>query len=135
MGAFKEFVGQKCTIKNTGGHVDDESIHMLRNVGVTGLSKERNGLCTGANGGYQALGLAVAAGAARVLLLGYDMRKVDGRSNWHAGHATPTHEAWYDVYRKPFDSIKRIPGVEVFNCTPGSALKTYPFADIATLLP
>jgi len=37
--------------------------------------------------------LAVQLGAARILLLGYDMRAVDGKTHWFGEHPWPTRES------------------------------------------
>ena len=43
----------------------------------------------GSNSGYQAIQLAVMRGARRVILLGFDMQRTDGRSHWHGDHPRP----------------------------------------------
>jgi hypothetical protein len=138
---FKTFQGLKCTIHNTGGEIEDDSIHMLRNAGfrdgkVDGLSSDPSALRTGHTSGYQALGLAIAAGATRIVLLGYDYRFVDGKSHWHGGHRIPVGE---DVYRntfaQPFSTLKLPEGVSVINCSMASVLKVFPKQPIEDVAP
>lgn len=133
--AFTAFVGQKCTIEGTGSEVIDGDIHMLRNAGVDGLSKTPDALTTGLNGGFQALGFAIAAGAARIILLGYDMRFVDGKSHWHGGHEdSAASMQWYEGYIRSFKKLKLPDGVQVLNATPGSALKCFPRVTLESVL-
>jgi hypothetical protein len=136
---FKSFAGQKCTIENTGSRCDDPEIFMLHNdspVSQSGLSASNNALRTGMNSGYQALGLAIAAGAARVVLLGYDMHFAGEKSHWHGGHPVHVGEGMYrDVYAKFFHELAPQLKVEVLNATPGSALTCFRRIALESLLP
>ena len=108
--------------------VRDPAVFMLHNYGHEGLSEAPNGLQTGSNGGYQAVNIATLAGAARVLLVGYDMRFTGGRSHWHAGHPVKVAEDRYLQYARSYKTmlpqLARL-GVEVVNCTPGSAVTCF----------
>lgn len=103
-----------------------------------GLAARPNALRTGLNSGYQALGLAVAAGAARIVLLGYDMHFNGEKSHWHGGHPVPVGEAMYrNVYAKYFRELVpqlRQMNIEVLNATPGSALTCFKEVSIESLL-
>lgn len=127
------FQGQKVTIENTGMLIGDPDIFMLHNFGYEGLSEIPNGVQTGCNGGYQVVNIATLAGAAKVLLLGYDMRFPGGKSHWHKGHPVKIPEDRYLQYASSFKTmlpqLKKM-GVSVINCTPGSALKAFPFSTI-----
>lgn len=102
-----------------------------------GFDPNPTGLRTGKNGAYQAIGIAVHAGASRVLLLGVDMRS-DGPTHWHAGHPEGwgrTNHAvatlpWFATLVEPLAEL----GVEVVNCAPSSALTCWPMGDIEQLL-
>ena len=98
--------------------------------GRDGLSGNRTALKTGRNSGYQVINLAVHLGAARILLLGYDMRAVEGRTHWHGDHPTPTRASIYPNVMLPgFGTLVeplKARGVDVINCTPGSALDVFP---------
>lgn len=103
-----------------------------------GFDADPGRLATGRNGGYQAIHLAVHLGARRVLLLGYDMRFVDGRSHWFGGHPVATKAEVYGRMIPCFESLiaplaKR--GVAVVNCTPDSALRCFPTAPLRRALP
>jgi hypothetical protein len=51
-----------------------------------GLSDNPTELVHGTHGGYQAINLAVLMGAAKIVLLGYDMRVSSKSGHWHDGH-------------------------------------------------
>lgn len=144
--AFARFPGQKVTIRqygNTPGGKEKRateygpSVFILRNYGCDGMSERPDGLHTGKNSGYQALQIAAHAGARRVLLLGYDMRFVGGRSHSHDGHRERTGESSYGEYARKFHTIEqplRQMGVEVLNCTPGSLIGSFKHAKLAEVL-
>jgi hypothetical protein len=138
---FKAFQGLKVSIQQTGDEIDDDSVHMLRNAaGVPhdganfgdsqagGLSPWPNALRTGLNGGYQALGLAIALGATRIVLLGYDMKFTAGKSHFHGGHPDKLQDdgVYRTQYAKFFELLKLPPGVTVLNASPDSLLKCFP---------
>lgn len=119
-------------------------INRVRSAPKPGLSKEgglihTGGEGTGGNSGYQAVNLAYQAGAKRLVLLGFDMNRVHG-AHWHGNHpvglpSTPPH--LFTTWIRVFDGIARdlaTEGVEVVNCSPGSALKCFRTADLAAAL-
>lgn len=108
-------------------------VQVLRNTGVTGLELEPTGLRTGYNSGYQSVGLAYHFGAARILLLGFDLKVgANGLSHWHGDHPD-RQPSPYGAMLEAFPSIAqplKDAGVEVINCTPGSALKCFPMSTL-----
>jgi|TARA_Y100000310_G_scaffold335800_2_gene418738 hypothetical protein len=93
-----------------------------------GLSLDPLRIHQGANGGYQALNLAVLLGASRVLLLGFDMKGAHFHQDHPSGLNNPDQQhyaRWMENYQTTLPDLKRA-GVEVINCTWGSALKCYP---------
>ena len=91
----------------------------------------------GGNSGFQALNLAIQFGARRIALLGFDMR-IDRGLHWHEDHEgeNPLPEN-VERWRKVLDGQAgwlRKNGVEVINCTSGSALTAYPVMAIAEAL-
>lgn len=111
-------------------------MHLLRFFGNAGLSTKPNALASGMNSGYQAMGLAVAAGAARIVLLGYDMSFPKGKSHWHGGHGVEVAELTYkSIFRKYVDEFPVPAGVEVVNCSMISALRSFRKATLESVLP
>ncbi len=128
-----DYSGLKVTLSNSRGHLDAHpDIQVLENTGTEGLEHDPGGLRTGRNGGYQAINLAVHLGAARILLLGYDMKPdASGRTHWFGDHDDwPTRASVFENVMLPHYAglareLKAL-GVAVVNCTPGSALETFP---------
>jgi hypothetical protein len=94
------------------------------------LSREPDqiaGWCSGSN----AVNIAFLAGAARVVLLGFDMTP----GNWHRLHKEPQNPSQFATRFLP--SIEKIgqqaarAGMGCINATPGSALTAFPMADPA----
>ena len=98
-----------------------------------GLSLQR--VHVNGNSGFQAINLAVVFGATKVLLLGFDMRDAkDGRGHWfgdHPGHLVQKrlYGEWLHKAETIVRDAKQL-GVELVNCTPGSALTLMRMADL-----
>lgn len=113
-----------------------KGVTVLRNTGKDGLQLDPAGLKHGKNSGYQAINLAVHLGAARILLLGYDMRSVGGRDHFN-DRRDPNlgkYAGWIENFKTLIEPLKKI-GVEVVNCTPGSALSAFPLLPLREALP
>lgn len=85
---------------------------------------------SGGNGGFQALNLAIHFGARRIILLGYDMH-VRAGVHWHGEHGAGLNNPradhfgpWIRYFEDNAGLIRSL-GVEVINCTPGSALTCF----------
>jgi hypothetical protein len=99
-----------------------------------GLSKADFAYANG-NSGFEAINLAYLTGARRVLLVGFDMKPgPSGERHWHDDHPAPL------LQFQPFDDWIRnavklaaectTAGLEVINCTPGSALTAFAMGDL-----
>jgi hypothetical protein len=98
----------------------------------------RGAIAQGRSSGHTAVSLAIAMGAARVVLVGYDMRVVDGREHHHAEYSGPRD---LDQYAREFvpafngwRAAAEAVGAEIVNATPGSALQEFRFVDIEDML-
>lgn len=128
------FLGQKCTIENSGENVSDDAVHMLRNyhgqVHGFGLSSDSQMLVTGRNSGFQALNLAVLAGSKQIILLGFDAKNdAQGKSHWFGEHPESTQTSVYKYYQQAMSAVENDLveiGVDVINCSPDSAIDTWP---------
>jgi hypothetical protein len=112
---------------------------LLCNLGSVGYSDDASSLFTFGNSGAQAIQIAAKAGAMRILLLGFDMHDKDG-SHWHGDHPQPlrnTEDAlfarWVSQMMILAGSLKNR-GVEVLNCTAGSALRCWPIVSLDDVL-
>lgn len=132
---FEAFQGERCSIQSSGANIEDAAVHMLRNahrdsngspIHGHGLSLDPGALVTGRNSGWQALNLAILAGAKTVILLGIDGQPApDGRTHWSGGHPEPTPQAAYEEYRRAWsagEAAIKAAGVRVINASPGSAI-------------
>jgi hypothetical protein len=100
-------------------------------VGIDGIERVE-GTVSGSNSGLIALKVAVSMGATRVLLLGYDM----GGAHFFGDHPAPlknTTPSRFEVFKRQFADY-RPKGVEIINCTPGSALTCYPTMELEAAL-
>lgn len=93
----------------------------------------------GGNSGFQALNLALQFGAARVILVGFDMNLAGG-VHWHGRHEArlnnPTDQAlarWAEALDGQAAAIAAL-GVEVVNASPSSSLGAYPKRSLAEAL-
>jgi hypothetical protein len=116
--------------------------HQIRSGGLTGLSSDSSRLSHGTNSGYQAINLAVHLGASRIILLGYDMH-CNGGMHFHN---SPGRRADYHLEFEKKIRLDMLPrfaglvhplaalGIEVVNCTPGSAITCWPNIPLGQVL-
>jgi len=127
------FAGLKVTVDSVPG------VEALRNTGSTGFDPDPQCIRTGSNSGYQGVHIAAQAGATRILLCGFDMTAKRG-AHWFGAHRPDlknTDPETYERFIRRFATLKDAldaRGVEVINCTPGSALKCFPFGDLVEIL-
>lgn len=92
----------------------------------------------GRNSGNTAVSLAIALGAACVPLVAYDCRLINGREHCHDEYKGPRDLSLYDnEFKKAFNGWNEAAlasGVKIINCTPGSAIMQFPFADLDEVL-
>ncbi|MCK1503113.1 hypothetical protein [Bradyrhizobium sp. 188] len=105
---------------------------------LPGFSRGSHVIQQGRSSGHTAVSLAITLGAAKVVLLGYDMRFVGGREHCHDEYKGPRD---VEIYQREFvpgfagwDEAARAVGVEVVNATEGSALKEFRFASLNDIL-
>lgn len=113
-----------------------EGVLTQRITGAEGYDPDPECLRTGGNSGYTAVHIAAQAGARRILLCGMDMRG----GHWHPEHRpplrttpSPTFARWIERFATLAPALERI-GVDVVNCTPGSAIKCFRSAPLEEAL-
>lgn len=109
-------------------------VNAIRSIRAPGLSKTLGVIHQGANGGYQAMGLAVMWGAKKLVLLGFDCKG----GHWHGDHPAPMnarlpHDVWLAAYATLAPDLKTA-GVEVVNCSPDSAITVFPKGNLIEVL-
>ena len=109
-----------------------EGVQFIESVRAPGLSNRVGVIHQGQNSGYQAIGLAHHAGAVKLILLGFDMQG----QHWHGQHPKPltnTPAYLFPLWVSNFNALAvdlEMAGVEVVNCTPGTALTCFRRADL-----
>jgi hypothetical protein len=105
---------------------------------LPGFNRGQHVIQQGRSSGHTAISLAIALGAARVVLLGYDMRLVGGREHFHGEYKGPRD---IDIYERDFrpgfagwNDAARAAGVEIVNATKDSALMEFPFMPLDEVL-
>jgi hypothetical protein len=114
-------------------------ITVLRNTGHLGLELDPTGLRTGSNSGYAAINLAVHFGAARIVLMGYNLGYAAGKAHFFGDHPPnlTQRESLYVGFRQSFEHLVAplaALGVEVINCTPETGLATFPVRPLRDVL-
>lgn len=135
------FGGMKVTQDPRVASIRDDVHRVPCDPDGTGLSRDPHRIHGGGNGGYQAVNLAVLLGAARIILLGFDMSAgPDGRR-----HAYPDHqpglnnpdESNFMNWRTAFAALARdlrAAGIPVVNCSTRTALDCFPRGTLETVL-
>lgn len=142
----KMFHGERWTTheENLGGngqHVNDKralvdyGLNFVRGRDGDVFSADPGTIHYGSNTGFQAVGLAILKGATRVILVGFDMRKVDGRGHFFGDHPAGLHNrSDYRDFIVPFQCAAKSCPVPIVNATRGSALDCFPMVDLDTAL-
>ncbi len=136
---WKSFAGEKCSIFVGGNQktstASEAAVNLLMNASAMGFSSDPGSICTGSNSGYQAINIAILAGARRVVLIGYDCKATD-RDHFFGAHpdkSRPPFETIRQRFRETIEPARKM-GVEILNATPGSALDAYPRIGLAESL-
>jgi hypothetical protein len=136
-----KFPGVKTTL--TPGCPPGWGVKRLRNASgeggqMGGFPEPPDTVAPGGNGGYQAIQCAVKAGASRVILLGFDMKPAaDGGGHWFGDHPDGMRSEYESTMLPHFKTLVaplKDRGIEVINCTPGSALTCFPAARLEDVL-
>lgn len=106
------------------GAVRWPGVQMLRRTGLEGLELDPRGVRTGFNSGYQAINVAVHLGAARIVLLGYDMRG----DHFFGKHPDRTKPPFVLCLKKFGTLVAPLAarGITIVNATRDTALECFP---------
>ena len=131
-----EFAGHKFVLENKKLWPQFPGCKPLRNYGwnpaahLAGINPQPDGLYTGRNSGYATIVLAAKAGASRIVLLGFDMQP----GHWFGTYPHEVSPQGYEnVFLPAFPHLVKPlakMNVQIFNCTPGSALRVFPCAPL-----
>ena len=128
-----EFAGERWSTHDDGTNSKAKCrwpLHLVRGEHKPGFSTDPEALHYGSNSGFQAVNLAILKGATKVVLVGFDMRLVEGKSHFFGDHpAELRNRTDYSPFVQPFRVAARDCPVPIFNATPGSALDCFPFIE------
>lgn len=104
-----------------------------------GISRDPAIVTWNKSSGACAINLAVHFGVRRIILLGFDMRKIDGECNWHRDHQRVNDKKNpYPMFLRPFPLIAKQleqQRVSCVNATPGSAIDVFPIVEPEEVMP
>jgi len=102
---------------------------VLKNTGFLGLESDPSGLRTGKNSGYQAINLAAHLGAARIVLLGYDMqpnaKDQDHFFGQHWHKSRVPFRAFVELFASLVAPLEAL-GIRILNASRATALTCFP---------
>lgn len=93
----------------------------------------------GHNSGFMAMNLAFRLGASRIVMLGYDMKVVDGgASHWHGDHPANLYQSrpdkyWIRAMGRLADGLQAV-GIPVVNASRDTALTCFQRMDLEEVL-
>lgn len=103
------------------------------------LSNDSGYIHTGSHSGYQLLNIAYLRGAKKIILVGYDCTMMNGKRHWFGNHPeglnrNSNYGPWVAHYRRAATQLENH-GIEVINCSPGSAIDCFPKMPLSRALP
>jgi hypothetical protein len=142
-----EFAGEKWSAHGDKAHNDKRhcwlkyGLKLVRGYDRPGFSRDMAAIHYGDNSGFQAVNVAalMLGLVGRIVLVGFDMRMVDGKRHFFGEHPPElrsTQRGYSHWPQKFAEAAKSLPdGLEIVNCTPGSALKCFPMMELSEVLP
>jgi hypothetical protein len=138
------FLGEKWSSHSVRPHPENDKAAAAEKYGLRlvagrdgeGFSTDSGVIHYGSNSGFQAINLALLMGAKRILLVGFDMHSRNGR-HFFGNHPEPlSNYVRYEGLVPYFQRAAALlpPGIEIVNCTPGSALDCFPMATLEEAL-
>lgn len=112
-------------------------LKVIQGRGLPFFSTDPRFIHYGYNSGYQAINLALLFGAAPLVLVGFDYRKVEGRSHFFGDHQKPlANTTNFAIWLECLDvaSKKLPPYIQIINCTPDSAIESFPRGNLKEVL-
>jgi hypothetical protein len=110
-------------------------IRLVNGTAGAGFSTNPELIHYGDNSGFQSVNLAILFGSPYIVLVGFDMRHIGGKSHFFGDHPTGVFQRGeYESFAAKFDKAPPPDGVTIINATPGSALKCYPMMELETAI-
>jgi len=132
----EDFQGVKWSTHSKTSCSDDKievgekyGLNLVKGDAGPGFSTDPTVIHYGDNSGHQALNLAILLGSPYIVLVGFDMRHVSGKSHFFGDHPRDLFQRdEYESFAKKFG--KAPDGVTIINATPDSALRCYPMMNL-----
>jgi len=135
-----DFEGEKWASHGAekNGNADDKigvafqyGVNLVNGTSAPGFSTETDLIHYGDNSGFQAVNLAILHGARYIVLVGFDMRHVDGKAHFFGDHPVNLFQRReYESFARQFDKAPAPDGVTIINATPNSGVRCYPLMDL-----
>lgn len=78
------------------------------------------------NSGQAIIGLALASGASKIVLLGYDCQKTDGKTHWHGDHEKGLGNAGsIKLWPRHFEKTSKQARADILNASRATALTCF----------
>jgi hypothetical protein len=117
---------------------------LARDKQPQGISNDPSTVCWNANSGAAAISIAANMGCKRIVLLGFDMQRIEGEKHWHGLYKSKIkkgkkrkndnvfgrHLIGFDQIAK--DADRR--GIEILNCSPNSAIHQFKKVEVNHIL-
>ena len=121
-----------------GGASYPSNILMVGHKSGSGICPINSLIKFNRSSGAAAINLAYHLGAKQVVLLGFDMRQINGKKNWfdREWESDNTRNMSYEKFLQPFPQIAydaECLGLDVVNATPNSALTNFPSIEVGDL--
>ena len=130
--SLASYHGLKVTIANQ--MKEGKGIKWLKRGSKAMISLDPCIVNNGNNSGHCAVNLAYHFGVSKIILVGFDMRIVESKHNYHNKHHRKMKDSIYqDEYIPNLESMKEPlekQGVQILNATPESALKCFKTVDL-----
>lgn len=136
--AGEKWTSHSMSPKNDKRAVADQwGLQVIEGRDAPGFSRDPAVIHYGNNSGYQAVNLAILFGADPIVLVGFDMREVEGKSHFFGRHKAPLRDhaqfgIWCSKFAKAAEKLG--PAPRIINATPGSALTCFPLMPLAEAL-
>lgn len=129
-----EFAGEKWTSHSLSPKNDKRSLPDSRGLRIiegmdgAGFSRDPAVIHYASNSGFQAVNLALLFGADPIILVGFDMRAVEGQRHFFGNHKAPLRDGhsfgpWIQSFARAADKLGSSP--RIINATSGSALTCF----------
>jgi hypothetical protein len=118
---------------------EEYGINLVKGLDGDEFSFDPGVIRYGSNSGFQAINLALLFGCTRIVLVGFDMRHVEGRAHFFGDHPKgllQLKDGEYERFCIRFErAAKKLPKhISIINATPNSALKCFPMMSLLDAL-